>query len=216
MRDNFSIHFSFFFYPPNISFFLNPKKNKLTKSNKNRTFLLLFHLTLCFGFYPTIMYEVPQIGEFFCLLFTFLFPFLVSFHQRKKKTTTTTTIPKTKHPFLSFFAPSKITPTVITDNKFYCSAYIWPPVKISFSFVFCHTLFAEKRKKNKFSFCPYCSPPQTSYNWESREDLTIIWLSFIFLLLLFQIGFYWNSSGGGERGSIMHQQGVKKERKKKF
>lgn len=102
------------------------------------------------------MYEVPQIGEFLVYLFTFLFPFLVSFHQRKKKQQ----YQKTKHPFLSFFAPSKITPTVITDNKFYCSAYIWPPVKISFSFVFCHTLFAKKRKKKNYFFCPYCSPPK--------------------------------------------------------
>ena len=155
--------------------------------------------------------KFPKLVNF---LFTFHLPFSLFgiFSPAQKKTT----IPKNKTSFLSFFAPSKITPTVITDNKFYCSAYIWPPVKISFSFVFCHTLFAKKRKKKKYFFCPYCSPPQTSYNWESREDLTIIWLSFIFLLLLFQIGFYWNSSGGGERGSIMHQQGVKKERKKKF
>lgn len=103
------------------------------------------------------MYEVPQIGEFFVYFSPSFFPFWYLFTSAKK--TTTTTIPKNKTSF-SFFAPSKITPTVITDNKFYCSAYIWPPVKISFSFVFCHTLFAKKRKKKNYFFCPYCSPPK--------------------------------------------------------
>lgn len=106
------------------------------------------------------MYGVPQIGEFFVYFSPSFFPFWYLFTSAKT-TTTTTTIPKNKTSFFSFsFAPSKITPTVITDNKFYCSAYIWPPVKISFSFVFCHTLFAKKRKKKKFFFVRIVLSPQ--------------------------------------------------------